>query len=98
MDVWVVRYNEEAPLWYWGFKQLPEAESARIAGAAQALLFLDGPVPGPGKGNQVILLGVPQLPASKMLQVVGHCVCGHAHAWHMHLCSPNSHPVAHGHQ
>ena len=69
VDVWVVRYNEEAPLWYWGFKQLPETEVARIASTSRGLLFLDGPDSSPAKAVQEVLYWYPQLPKEKLLQV-----------------------------
>lgn len=69
MDVWVVRYNEEAPLWYWGLKQLPESEVARIAAKARGLLFLDGPDSAPAAAIQDLLYWFPQMPADKLLQV-----------------------------
>ena len=67
--MWVVRYNQEAPLWYWGLKQLPESELEPMLASMRGVLFLDGPDTAPYQAVQDVLYWFPQLPARKLLQV-----------------------------
>ncbi|KAK9805097.1 hypothetical protein WJX73_006552 [Symbiochloris irregularis] len=69
VDVWAVRYNDQAPLWYWGFKQLPENELRDVLSTVKAALFLDGPEGRPAQAVQDLLYWFPQIPVSKLLQL-----------------------------
>lgn len=69
VDVWAVRHNDQPPLWYWGFKQLPENELREMLASVQAVLFLDGPDGGQARAVQDLLYWFPQMPAGKLLQV-----------------------------
>lgn len=71
--MWAVRYNDQAPLWYWGFKQLPEAELRDMLSSTRAVLFLDGPEPVHARAVQELLYWFPKMTAAKLLQVSMGC-------------------------
>lgn len=65
----MVRYNAEAPLWYWGFKQMPEGELISMMDTLRSVLFLDGPDAHLPAAVQDVLYWYPELPTRKFLQV-----------------------------
>ena len=69
MDVWVVRYNAELPLHYWGFKQLGDAASRQALGFARSVLFVDGPRKRLLSSVQDLLYWFPDTPLGKVVQV-----------------------------
>ena len=105
MDVWLVRFNAEAPLHYWGFKQMGEAESLQALAAARSVLFVGGPTRQGRQSVQDILYWYPDTPVSKMQQVKAGCCrlaagpahsCASSPSMHRHCeqgCQPSALPM-----
>ena len=69
VDMWVVRFNNEAPLHYWGLKQLGEIESEAMLQQAGSVLFVDGPRPSPPASVRDVAAWYPGAPQHRLLQV-----------------------------
>ena len=69
VDMWVVRYNNEAPLHYWGLKQLGEAESEAMLQKTASVLFVDGPRPFAPSSVRDVAAWYPATPLHKLFQV-----------------------------
>ena len=69
VDMWVVRFNNEAPLHYWGLKQMGERETEGAMELARSVLFVGGARPQPSASVRDVVAWYPQLDQRKVQQV-----------------------------
>lgn len=68
--MWLVRFNSEAPLHYWGFKQLGDADTRAFLSEARSVVFVDGAASWlQGSAVQDLLYWYPDIDLSKLVQV-----------------------------